>query len=149
MSEHQIVLFNLNDETFGIDSEQIQLILNSANIEKKEGMPEFLKGFSAFQDREIPVVSIGKRLGLGDKELTKKSKVLVAMINGSQVGFLADEISEIVKLPEEEIEPVPELLESFGVKYLKGIGKRGDQLIIIIDLEKILDDHEVQQLKVS
>ncbi len=149
MSEHQIVLLGLNEETYGVDSGQIQLILNCDKISEKEGMPEFLRGFSVYQGREIPVVSMARRLGLDDTVLTKKSKILVAVIEGMQIGFLADRISEIIKLSEEDIEPVPGLLRDFGVKYLKGVGKRGDQLVIILDLEKLLDGHEVGQLKIS
>ena len=82
-----------------------------------------------------------------DKENDESTKILIVNSNGMLLGFIVDSVSEIAKVPDEDIEPAPETLTSFDRRFLSGVAKLGEKLILMLNLEKVLTPDEEQQVK--
>lgn len=149
MSEQQTVVFNLKGQLFGADASQVFQIIRYQEVTKVPRMPRFLEGIINYRGDVIPVVSLIKRFDMGEDTITRKTKVLLTRIDGKLAGFMVDDVAEILRFTEEETEPAPGLLYGEAGTYLKNVGKKGDKLVSIIDLSKVLNDSEIKRLNVK
>ncbi|RCX16649.1 purine-binding chemotaxis protein CheW [Anaerobacterium chartisolvens] len=147
MSELQIVVFSLNNDLCGADTLQIKQIIKYQEVTKMPQMPEFVDGVVNLRGNVVPIINLNKRFSLGDTEITKKTKVLISEVDGQFIGYIVNDVYELMKLEEEEIEVLPDILRQAGNKYLKSVGKKGEKIISILDLSSILDRNELQTLK--
>ncbi|AEV69201.1 chemotaxis protein CheW [Acetivibrio clariflavus] len=145
----QIVVFTLNDEMCGVETTQVKEIVKYESITKMPDMPKFIDGVISLRGTVVPVVNLNKRFGLGETEITKKTKIIINDIEGKLIGFIVNDVSEIIKIPAEDIENTPDLIKGTHNAYLKNVGKKGDQLISILDLSAILTDTEIKSLDVK
>jgi len=149
MSGLQLVVFNLNGQLFGAEASQVFQIIRYQEVTKVPKMPTFIEGILNFRGSVLPVISLSKRFDMGDTEITKKTKILISRVDDKLAGFIVNDVSEIIKLPDEDIEPVPLMINSEASAFLTQIGKKDDKLISIIDLIKVLNDNEVKRLKIE
>lgn len=149
MSELQVVVFSLNGQLFGAEASQVFQIIRYKETTKIPKMPEFIEGILNYRDTVLPVVNLTRRFGMGEMEITKKAKILVTKMEDKLVGFIVNDVTEIMKFTDEEIELTPLLMNSEASAYLKKVGKKNDKLISIIDLEKVLNDNEIKRLSVE
>ena len=133
----QIVVFTLNDEVCGVETKQVKEIVKYEVITKMPKMPQFVDGIISLRGTVVPVVNLNKRFGLGNTEITKKTKIIITDLDGKLIGFIVNDVSEIIKLPPESIENTPELIRKIDNSYLKNVGKKGEELIAVLDLSKI------------
>lgn len=146
MSELQVVLFDINGQLFGAEANQVFQIIKYQEATKMPKMPKFIEGILHYRDTVLPIINLTKRFDMGEILINKKTKILVTRIEDKYAGFIVNDVSEIVKFTEGEVDPAPAMLNSEASAYLKKIGKKGDKLISIIDLEKILNNNEVKKL---
>jgi purine-binding chemotaxis protein CheW len=146
MQEIQIVVFSLNNEICGADTSQVQEIIRYQDVAKVPGMPDFVDGIINLRGKVVPVIGLNKRFELGEAVITRKTKIITTRINESYVGFIVDDVSEIIKLSEEEFEVPPEIIHRSGNAYLRSVGKKNGMLISILNLVAILTDNEVGML---
>ncbi|MGE5615021.1 MAG: chemotaxis protein CheW [Bacillota bacterium] len=147
MSELQAVLFDLNGQLYGAEASQVFQIIRYKEPEKVPRMPKFIEGILNFRDSILPVISLVKRFNLGESAITKKTKILVTRLEDSYIGFIVNDVTEIVEFSADEVDPVP-AVEKTGVSaYLKKVGKKNDKMIFIVDLENVLDENEIKRLK--
>lgn len=149
MSELQVVVFSLNGRLFGADASQVLQLVKYHEVAKPSGMPEFIEGILEYQGARLPLISLVRRFGLGETEITKKTKILVTKINESFAGFIVSDVTQILKFSEEDIEPTPSGMGGRVEAYVKKVCRKDGQLILIIDLEKALNDSEKKKLSSS
>lgn len=142
----QVVAFNLNNQVLGADALQVQEVLKHQHIDKAPGLPDFLDGEITLRGMQIPVINLNKRFNLGSTKITPNTKIIISPIKNNCVGFIVNDISEIVSIPQENIELPPDVLKKGGINFIKCIGKTGDRLILILDLEKILTQFELESI---
>lgn len=147
MAEMQLVVFSLNDELCGADTSQIQEIVKYQDVTKVPRMPKFVDGIINLRGRVIPIINLNKRFELGETEITKKTKIIITKIDNSYIGFVVNDVSEIIKLSENEIETPPEIIQKDGSEYLRGVGKKEDKLISILNLNSIMTNVEIEKLE--
>jgi len=145
MSEQQIVIFRLNGQLFGAEASQVFQIIKYQEVSKMPGMPNFMEGVFNYRGIVLPIISLNKRFELGDNEISKKTKVIVSKIQDKYAGFIVNDVTEIKNFAEEDIAPAP-VIGGQTVSFLKKVAKNGNQLISIIDLEKVLEDSEIKSL---
>jgi len=146
MGEMQTVIFSLNDELFGVDTSQVQEIVKYQEIVKVPQMPDFVDGLLNLRGKVVPVVNLNKRFELGETDIGKKTKIIITKIDENLAGFIVNDVSEIIKLSEEDIEMPPEIIHKTGNSYLQGVGKKDGKLISILDLSRILNVNEAKSL---
>lgn len=149
MSELQVVVFSLNGQTFGAEASQVYQIIRYQEAVKIPRMPRFIEGIINYRGAVIPVISLNKRFELGDLSVGKKTKIIVSNIEGKLAGFIVNDVVEITPFSDEDIEPAPMIANSNVAAFLKKVAKKGDQLISIIDLEKVLEDSEIKRLTIK
>ena len=147
MSELQVLVFDLNGQPYGEEASQVLQIIRYEEPEKEPRMPKFIEGVLSFRDSALPVIDLVKRFNLGESAITKKTKILVAKIEDRYVGFIVNDVAEIVEFAADEVDPVPAVEKTGASAYLKRVGKKNDKLIFIIDLENVLNEKEIKRLK--
>lgn len=146
MSEMQIVVFSLNGEFCGAYTAQVHEIVKYQQLEKISGIPKFLDGIVTLRGNAIPVISLNRRFDLGEKDTDKKTKIIITETGGRKLGYIVNDVSEILKISDEDMEEAPEMVVRSGNRHILGIGKKGNKLISILNLSKILDESEIKLL---
>ena len=144
----QVVVFTLNDEVCGVETTQVKEIVKYESITKMPDMPKFIDGVISLRGTVVPVVNLNKRFGLGETKITKKTKIIINDIEGKLIGFIVNDVSKIIKIPAQDIENTPNLIKETHNSYLKNVGRRGEELISILDFSAILTDNEIKSLNI-
>ncbi len=144
----QIVNFRLGDEEFGVDITSVKEITRVTDITRIPESSSFIQGVMNLRGQVIAVIDLAKRFGIPPREeLSASARIVVTEIGSHTIGILVDEVPEVAKLAEEDIESAPEAIQGKGERdYIKGIGKLGERLIVILDLEKVLAAREVEEV---
>ncbi len=140
----QIVVFSLADpatkrnEEYGVGVEQVQEIRTLESITRLPNAPIHVRGVTNLRGKIISIVDIKQRLGFPASEINNNSRVLIAEINSKQIGLLVDQVDQVMRISTTDIDLQ---LDATGfTQYMKGIAKIKDRLIIILDLQKLLED---------
>lgn len=147
MAVQQLVKFHIADEVFGIEIKQIFKILKPQEIFKVPNTPPFIEGLLNLRGNVLTVFNLRKRFNMPEKENDENTKILIINNNGLLLGFTVDSVSEIVRVPDEEFVETPPELNSFDRRFLSGVAKMGEKLILLLNLEKILTPDEELQVK--
>lgn len=142
----QTVGFKIGKEIFGVDIASVREIVRVPEIVKVPDTPNFVEGIINLRGKIVSVVDLKKRFRLGHVDKSKTSRVLVVEMNGRVIGLLVDAASEVLKLPANSIEPPPDMISGIGIKYITGVGKIGERIIILLDIKKVLNHGEWQQI---
>lgn len=149
MSELQVVVFSLNGQAFGAEASQVFQIIRYQEAAKIPRMPRFIEGVINYRGAVLPVISLNKRFDLGDTAVGKKTKIIVSNIEGKLAGFIVNDVTEIARFTDEDVEPAPLTGNNEIGAFLKKVAKKGNQLISIIDLDKVLEDAEIKRLTIK
>ena len=143
----QLVSFKLGEEEFGVDILKVQEINPMVEITKVPRSPSFVEGVVNLRGRVIPVIGMRKRFGLPVKAYDKDTRIMVADIGGQMLGFVVDEVSEVLRISAKAIEPPPSLVAGVDAEYLKGVVKLEDRLLILLDLDRVFNTKQKEKLK--
>lgn len=149
MSELQVVVFSLNGQLFGAEASQVFQIIKYQEATKVPRMPRFIEGILNYRNSVLPIVNLAKRFDMGELVITKKAKILVTKMEDKLAGFIVNDVTEIIKFADEDIESAPLMMSTEVGNYLKKVAKLEGKLISIIDLEKVLNDSEIKRLSVK
>ncbi|MBW1775273.1 MAG: purine-binding chemotaxis protein CheW [Deltaproteobacteria bacterium] len=144
----QLINFRLRDEEFGVNIGSVKEITRVADITHIPEAPSFIQGVTNLRGQVIAVIDLAEHFRLApQEELPGTARIVVTEFKGQTVGMLVDEVPGVLKITEEDIEPTPEKIQSEVSKnYIKGVGKLDNRLIILLDLEKVLAPHEVEEV---
>jgi purine-binding chemotaxis protein CheW len=139
--KQQIIVFKLDDKLYGVNIGQIREITRIGEIAPMPNSPGYINGVTNLRGQVTTVVDLRKRLGLPTKNFDKESRMMVIESQGKSVGMIVDSVAEVTMLPRADIEETPEIARATDDKssYLKGIGKKDDKLIILVDLHELQD----------
>lgn len=146
MSEKQFVVFKLGKEEYGIDIMNVKEIGPYQESVKIPNAPDFVEGIINYRGKVIPIICLKKRFNLAPKEVDNNTRIIVINLNEKQIGFIVDEASQTIRLNDSNIDSTPDIVSSVDRKYLTGVGKLDERLIILIDLEKVLNESEKTQI---
>lgn len=145
--EIQIVVFKLGSELFASDINPVKEIRRVDEITPVPQAPDFVEGIISLRGQIFPVIDLGKRFNKKQHELTNDSRIIVIDIPGSQYGMIVDSVKEVQRIKREDIEAAPELVTRGSQKFLQGVVKKEQKLILLVDVEKILTEGEKKELK--
>jgi len=143
----QLVSFKIGSEEFGVDILKVQEINRMLQITKVPNTPDFIEGVINLRGRVIPVIDLRVKLNMTKKEHDKQTRIIVVELEDKTVGFLVDEVSEVLRIPKSITEAPPELVANVNSEYITAVGKLEDRLIILLDLEKALTLQEKSELE--
>lgn len=146
VEEVQLVVFRLGAEEYGVPITQVQEINRLTTPTRIPNAPAFLEGVINLRGKIIPIIDLKKRFGLESTVYTDEARIVIVEIDGNTLGVIVDVVSEVLRLPTSSIEPPPSIIAGITAEYLRGVGKLGDRLLILLDLNKVLTETEKEQL---
>lgn len=146
MAEHQLVVFKLNKEEYGVEIMQVQEISPYQDATKVPNAPTFVDGIINLRGEVIPVINLKRQFNIAETEITEETRLIVVNSGSRRIGFVVDDASEVVTMADENIEDVPPMIVGDNKKYLKGIGKIENRILIILDLRQLFTVEEEGQL---
>jgi purine-binding chemotaxis protein CheW len=145
--ENQLVVFNLANEHYGVKIAAVESIIKMQPITAVPCAPPFVEGVTNLRGKVLPVIDLRKRFDLPVQEATKDSRVVVIEMNGTILGMVVDAVSEVLRVPEDAIEPPSPIVTTVDSAFITGIAKVGARLIILLDLDKVLSSEEKADLQ--
>ena len=142
----QVVSFNLNGEEYAVEISKVKEIILLEGVTRVPQMPDFIEGIINLRGTVIPVVDLRKRFGLPCPEQDEQTRIVVTRMETKIIGMIVDSVSQVMKIPQVSIQKPPETITGLSREYLTGIGKVGEQLIIFLDIEKIMSVNEKESL---
>lgn len=139
-----IISFILNNELFGIEVDSIQEIIKSQNVTSVPGAPSFIEGILNLRGMIVPVINLRKRFSIETEE-DLLQKIIVVNIKGFITGIMVDDVKEVKNIENKELKMTKSVVAGIDAEYLKGILTfENNELITLIDLEKILNSDELE-----
>ena len=143
----QVVSFKLGSEEYGVDIAQVQEINRMVAVTHVPRAPQFMEGVINLRGQLIPIIDLRARFGMPRAEHTKNTRIVVTEIGAKRVGMVVDSVSEVLRLPADQIEDAPEMISGVDTEYIRGVGKIEDRLIILLDLARIISGAEKRELE--
>lgn len=146
IDELQLVSFHLGNEEFAIDILNIQGINRMMDITRIPNAPDYIEGIINLRGKVIPIIDLRKKLGLLPFERTNETRFIVMETQNRIVGYIVDSVNEVLRIRRDILEPPPSFISGIDTEYITALGKMNDRLLIILDLEKIVDDNEKNEI---
>jgi purine-binding chemotaxis protein CheW len=143
----KFAIFKIGNEIFGIGIERVVEILKVQKISMIPGLPEFLSGVMSVRGNIIPIMDLRLRFGL--QPSGKKERIIIVRYGKEKIGFLIDDIKEILPLSSGEIIIPPSIFKGFKTEYLTGLSKHGENIIILLNIDNLLTSEEKIRLRES
>lgn len=147
--DEQVVVFDVAHEAYAVDIARVHEIIRWQPITVIPGAPSCVEGVINLRGKVIPVLDLRQRFGLPTAALTSASRIVVVEINEQTLGLMVDGVSEVLRVAADRIAPPSPLMVSIDSRYLRGIAKLEDRLVVLLDLDQVLSPIEQQQLATS
>lgn len=142
----QWVTFRLEDETYGINVMQVQEVLRYTEIAPVPGAPTYVLGIINLRGNVVTVIDTRSRFGLPPSEVTDNSRIVIIEAERQVLGILVDSVAEVVYLRSSEIDSAPNVGTDESAKFIQGVSNRDGELLILVDLNKLLSDDEWDEI---
>jgi len=142
----QLVIFKLANEDYGLPIQKVQEINRIVPVTRLPQTPDFMEGIINLRGRVIPVVDLRKRFGLNAKPHEDDTRIMIVDIDGQTVGIIVDAVNEVVQMQGSSIEPPPPTF-ILDARYIEGVGKLENRLIILLNIDQVLTSQETIALK--
>jgi len=138
-NNRQFVVFNIGKEKYGVEISMVREIIKPKEITRIPNMPDYVEGVTNIRGQVTTVFNLRKRLGFpAMEEMDKSGRIIIVEYEGIPAGILVDDVRDVKYISDEEIDKVPSIIsKSKGGKFLTGVGKIKDDLVLLIDLDKI------------
>lgn len=140
--------FSLGDEIYGIDIRVVIEIIGIQKITSVPEVPDYVRGIINLRGKIIPVVDMRLRFRRAYREYTDRTCVIVVEINNVLIGLIVDGVSEVLDIQEKDVVPPPDLKASQN-KYIRGIGKLAETVVLLLDWEKLFSEEDQQQIELA
>lgn len=142
----KFLTFHVGNEDYGIDIRFVTEIIGIQRITEIPDMPAFVRGVINLRGQVIPVMDVRTRFNLESRDYDDRTCIMVVNINETSIGLVVDTVSEVTDIPEAQIEPPPVTGKGTKSRYIKGMGKVGEEVKILLDVNKLLFDDEIEQI---
>ncbi len=143
----QHLTFKLDKEVFAIDISKVREVLEYTTVTKVPQTPEFMCGVINLRGGVVPVVDLRQKFGMSVAEKTVNTCIIIVevLLDGEStvLGALADSVQEVHEFEPDQIEPAPKIGTKLNTDFIKGMGKRDDQFIMILDIDKVFSIDEL------
>lgn len=143
----QYLTFRLEEEVFALDISTVREVLDFTTVTKVPKMPDYLRGVINLRGSVVPVVDLKPKFGMGKTEKTVNTCVIITEVKFEEdviiLGVLADSVQEVLEIGSDSIEPAPKIGTKLRNEFIKGMGKRNETFIIILDIDKVFSADEI------
>ena len=142
----KFLTFSIGKEDYGIEISHVTEIIGIQAITEVPELPEYIKGINNLRGKIIPVMDVRLRFRKSAKEYNDRTCIIVVDIQEVSVGLIVDTVNEVMNIEDENIVPPPDMKTGFRNRYVKGIGKVGSDVKLLLDCEKLLSDQEIHEI---
>jgi len=146
--EQQFLTLSLKSEKYAIPVSRVIEVLEYAKVTRLPRTAVYLKGLIDLRGRGVPVLDLALRFGLPETEVAKETAIIVVeMAGGSDtmvVGLIADAVHEVVEIATDQVEAAPSFGAGSAEQFLKGVGRKNEQFILILDIDRLFTDDEIR-----
>jgi purine-binding chemotaxis protein CheW len=134
----QLLSFKLDDQEYALDIANVVQVIRMVAVTRPPRAAEYMEGMFNLRGKVVPVINLRKRCGLPPKAHDLNTQLLIAQVDGQTLALTVDVVSEVLTLPASSIESADQVGEQ--MEYLKGVGKLGDRLLLLLDPKTLLTD---------
>lgn len=145
--QDKFLIFSLGQEDYGVEIKYVREIIRIQTITQIPELPLYIKGVINLRGKIIPVMDIRIRFQKEVRQYDDRTCIIVVNIQDIALGLVVDRVCEVLTVPESDIAPPPQLNKESQHRYIKGIGKVGEKVKIIIDSDSLLDEGETRILE--
>ena len=145
--EIQLACFRVGLELYALDIMKIKEIIRPQKLTPIPKAPSFIEGVINLRGAVIPVADMRKRFDQPISQDNRKNRIVICSLAGKIIGLLVDEVTEVKRYGRKEIAPAPQFIKGPHADYFLGVACRDDELILLIDLEKVLSSDEKIELQ--
>ncbi len=149
----QYLTFKLEDEVYATDIAQVREVLEYTRVTKVPRTPDYMRGVINLRGRVVPVLDLKLRFGMSRTEQTVNTCVIIVEVNMEGetmvIGALADSVQEVIELDPSVIEPPPKIGTKLNTDFIRGMGKRDEEFIIILDIDKVFSAENLGVVKAT
>ncbi|MEW5747018.1 MAG: chemotaxis protein CheW [Nitrospirota bacterium] len=149
----QYLTFRLNEETFALDISKVREVLDFTTVTKVPQTPDFMRGVINLRGSVVPVVDMRLKFGMAMTERTVNTCIIIVEVSvdgeTTILGALADSVQEVIELEPESIEPAPRIGTRLNTDFIKGMGRRDNQFIMILDVDRVFSADELAMVQPS
>lgn len=143
----QWVTFRLDNETYGVNVMQVQEVLRMTEIAPVPGAPDYVLGIINLRGNVVTVIDTRKRFGLEPREVDDATRIVITEIEQQVMGMLVDSVAEVVDVRMSEIETAPNVGNDESSRFIQGVSSRQGELLILVDLNKLLSADELKEMQ--
>ncbi|MGB2985629.1 MAG: chemotaxis protein CheW [Phycisphaerae bacterium] len=140
--ESKYLTFKLANEEYGVEILKVRELIGFMEITAVPQMPRYIKGVINLRGKVIPVVDLRLKFGLEEIERTEQTCIIVVDV-GKEIGIVVDTVSEVLDIHRDNIEPPPSMGGSVDTTFILGMGKVGEEVKILLDIDKVLTDEDM------
>ncbi|RJP75508.1 MAG: purine-binding chemotaxis protein CheW [Desulfobacteraceae bacterium] len=138
--------FRIGNEEYGIEIMYVIEVIGIQKITEVPDMPVFVKGVINLRGQVIPVMDVRVRFGMEEQAYNERTCIVVVTIKDSAIGLVVDMVSDVIDIPEKDVDPPPKISRKPGSRFIKGLGKIDNQVKILLDVQRLLYDEELEQV---
>lgn len=142
---NQVIVFKLSNEFYGVPIQQVKEIIKMFKPIQLPQTSEFIEGIINLRGKIYTILNLCKRFKMKEKEAAEETKIII--INEKSLGFVVDDVNEIIRIEKNSIESAENLAIKLDKKYILGIAKHKDKIIVLLNLCSLLEDEEEQELE--
>ena len=147
---NQYLTFKLDGEIFALAIGKVREVLDFTSVTRVPQTPEFMRGVINLRGSVVPVMDLRLKFGMNRTEKTVNTCIIIAEVQmegeATILGALADSVQEVLDLESDQIEPPPRIGTKLRTDFIKGMGKRGDEFIIILDIDRVFTSEELSEM---
>ena len=143
----QLISFILGEEKYGLDIlKGRELISYPEGLTQIPGMPDFIVGMFNLRGLVIPVMDLRKKFGMSSEELHEYSVIIIVQVEEKNIGLIVDSVADVIFIKEEDIQETTEMAVHVDIKFIKGVAKTKDEMVILMDIEHLLSKSQFETL---
>ena len=141
----QYLTFQLGDELYGVDILRVQEIKGYTTVTKIPNTPDYIKGVMNLRGTIVPIVELRTTFGMPTIDYTMFTVIVVVVVRDRIMGLVVDSVSDVLNISKKDIQPPPDFGAKVDVSVLNGIGKSGDKLVALLNIDRLLTEGEMQE----
>lgn len=142
----KFLTFSLGKEEYGLEIKYVTEIVGLQPITQVPDLPDYVKGIINLRGKIIPVIDMRIRFKKDPKDYNDRTCIIVVEISDISVGLIVDTVAEVISIGDESIVPPPEVNKGYQRKYIKAIGKVGEEVKLLLNCNKLLNEDETENI---
>ncbi len=142
---NQFLTFSLGEELYGVDILRVQEIKGYTAVTKIPNTPPHIKGVLNLRGTIVPIVELRTKFGMPTIDYTMFTVIVVVVVQDKVMGLVVDAVSDVLDIGKKDIQPAPEFGSKIDVTFISGIGKSGEKLVSLLDIDRLLLDPALKE----